>query len=302
MNMAFKKEHPYISVIIPVYNCPHGLKDTLKSVVDQNYPKDCYEILPIDNNSTDETPEIIKRYQKKFPNLVRGLSELDIQSSYAARNKGIKNANGDIFVFIDADMWVENDWLSKIAEEFQDGKPKYLGYNVEIVSEKENLVSLYNKYNGFQIKRFIEDHHFTGAGCLAASKEVFDEVGLFDHNLISGGDNEFGNRVFDAGFELDYTSKTKAYHPARDSFYSLIKKTFRIGRGVYQLKENHPDRYSYLERSVFNPRYLLPDPPHILKRVMDHDIGIKKLTFPLIKWMMRIVRHIGYVYEKGKKK
>lgn len=72
-----------ISVIIPVYNDAEGLRDTLESLVDQEFDGD-YEILPVDNNSADNTGEVIEEFERNYPKLVRGLEENEIQSSYAA--------------------------------------------------------------------------------------------------------------------------------------------------------------------------------------------------------------------------
>lgn len=294
---------PFISVIIPVYNCPEGLRDTLQSLVNQDFPKGRYEILPVDNNSTDETPDVIGEFEKKYPGLVRGLAERDIQSSYAARNKGIKNAKGEVLVFIDADMWTEEDFLKVVADSFEEREEKYVGFDVEIVVEDSNLVSEYNKLTGFQIERHMKENYYAGAGNIAVSKKIFEEVGLFDYNLISSGDSEFGKRVYGNGFKMEYRGDTKLYHPARNSLLSIIKKWFRIGRGNYQLTENHTDKFPSTERSVFNPKYLLPEHPDNFSKMVigwDELRFTKKLNFYLMKWFYRIFKHFGYVYEKSR--
>src|SRR3972149_7571598 len=96
--MPSNKNNPrkLISVVIPVYNDPGGIVVTLKSILNQNYPPDLCEILVVDNNSSDDTPEIIEEFAKKYPGRIISLKETGIQSSYAARNKAIKESKGEI--------------------------------------------------------------------------------------------------------------------------------------------------------------------------------------------------------------
>jgi len=293
------EKDPFISIIIPAYNREEGLKDTLDSAINQTYPKEHYEVLVVDNMSTDGTLEVIKKYEDTYPNLVKGLTQEKIQGVSPTRNEGIRNAEGDVFVFIDADMWAEENWLEVIAEEFKKGT-KYLGYDVEIVEEEENLFSDFNKYNGFRIEEYIKDRNYSGTGCTAVAREVIEDVGMFDIRLDFSEDKEFGNRVHENGYKIKYTENTKVYHEARDSFSSLLRKYFSIGRGHCQLANSYPNRYQELKRSIFNFIHLLPDPPDILKRSVYPKIGIKMFEFFLLKWIFKIATHIGYAYEKGR--
>ena len=83
-----------VSVVIPVYDNPSGLLDTLKSLVVQDY-KD-FEIIIVNNRSTDNTLKIAENFARKFPKTVRIVTENNIQSSYATRNKGIETSRGSI--------------------------------------------------------------------------------------------------------------------------------------------------------------------------------------------------------------
>ena len=112
-----------VSVVIPVYNDPSGLQDTLESLVAQNFPKDQYEIIVVDNGSTDKTLDVAKMHADKYPQLVKYVIEDNIQSSYAARNKGIIVAKGELISFIDADMTVREEWLIKIQSIFKRTHP-----------------------------------------------------------------------------------------------------------------------------------------------------------------------------------
>ncbi len=287
-----------ISVVIPVYNNPSGLLDTLKSLVVQDY-KD-FEIIVVDNGSTDNTLKIAEDFAKRFPETIRVVTENNIQSSYAARNKGIKVSRGSIIAFIDANMTVERDWLGKIVETFnKNTKISYLGCKVDICLKNENIFELFNKMVGFPVERYITYNNFAPTCCLMVRKTLFEKVGLFDHRLISGGDYEFGNRVFEAGYKLYYEPKIVMKHPARETLRQILKKYFRISRGQLQLFFYYPLLYSKVYKSILNPLNFFPPKPWKLFKEYEPNIVIKEnfLSFYLLCWLSKIINLIGRLYE-----
>ena len=100
-----KQENPRVSVIVPVYIDKSSISKCIKSLMKQTYKKESYEIIIVDNGSSDGTLTTIN----KFP--VRVLVEGKKRSSYVARNRGIRNANNDILAFTDADAIVDRKWL-----------------------------------------------------------------------------------------------------------------------------------------------------------------------------------------------
>src|SRR3989344_1466921 len=100
--------YPKISIVMPVYNEEDKIKSCLQSIREQNYPQDKIEIVFVDDDSTDNTLKISKKYNIK---LVRnGKHDYDIGKSI-----GIKNATGEYIMFLDADNILTNkDWIKKI--------------------------------------------------------------------------------------------------------------------------------------------------------------------------------------------
>lgn len=300
---------PTVSVIIPVYNNPDGLRDTLKSLVSQEFPPKSFEIIVVDNDSTDNTLNIAKEFAGKYPHLIQFLVEDRLQSSYAARNKGIEVSKGDILCFIDADMTVEPDYLSQIDNFFKKESVDYLGCKVNMYSIKDTLSSKYNIATGFPIKNYLENHHFVATCCLSVKKMVIDKVGSFDSRFKSSGDYEFGNRVYRAGFKLCYAPNIIMKHPALSSFKHLIRKNFRIGRGFQQISFYYPENYNKMHRNILNPIYYLPALPWNFSnsmrgtKIWDKASFGQKIKFYLISWLADgLVKQIGYVYESFRKK
>jgi len=117
-----------LSVVIPVYNDASGIAQTLDSLTAQSTKGD-YEIAVVDNNSTDQTPEVINSYDDDRITLYH---ETEIQSSYAARNTGIRNTASEILAFVDADMTVPEHWLENALDAFHSTDADYMGCNVDL--------------------------------------------------------------------------------------------------------------------------------------------------------------------------
>lgn len=299
-----KKSFTYISIVIPVYNDPYGFRDTLDSLINQDYPADSFEIVVADNGSIDETPAAIREYINRYPSLVRLAVEDKIQSSYAARNKGIESSKGSLIAFIDADMSVKNDWLTKIDQSFKEYRWDYLGCAVEISLKSRSIYEMYNKMTGFPVRKYIHEGHYAPTCCLVVRKEVFEEIGLFDSRLISSGDKEFGIRVYESKRKIHFDPTIVMSHPARSSFKSLTNKYFRIGRGNFQLITYHQDAFEELRRKYTNPLYYMPNIPWIISMQMNKNViwvrlsFIEKIKIFLIDWLLRLAKNMGYFYEK----
>src|SRR5665213_878667 len=106
-----------ISVIIPTYNRVDLLAGAIESLLNQNARNDTFEVIVVDNNSTDGTRAIVGNYVKRSPELVRYVFEPRQGVSYA-RNAGIANAAGNILAFTDDDVQVDADWAVKLRDAF----------------------------------------------------------------------------------------------------------------------------------------------------------------------------------------
>ncbi|MFW6116618.1 MAG: glycosyltransferase [bacterium] len=241
--------NPWVSVIVPVYNDPAGLRDTLVWLVAQDFPETQFEVIVADNGSTDATRELAAYFATEHPGTVRVVVEDRIRSSYAARNAGIRASSGEVLCFRDADMTVDTDWVSSVARLFVADGPDYVGFRVDIVADRNTLAALYNRMTGFPVERYIREDAFAPTCCLAVRREVIDRVGCFDHRLVSSGDKEFGNRVKGAGFHLDYEPGIVMRHPARATMSLLLRKSYRIGKGQRRLSVLHPQQTRQPSRS-----------------------------------------------------
>ncbi|WP_440769559.1 glycosyltransferase [Natronorubrum sp. DTA28] len=293
-------ECPQVSVVVPVYNDPAGLRDTLDSLTTQTYPTDAYEVLVVDNGSTDETPAVAREFADDHDRITV-LVEDEVQSSYAARNRGIEHANGEILAFVDADMIAEEEWLVDAVGAFERTDAEYVGCNVEMVPSEDgdSLAERYNLRTGFPIDHFVENLGFAPTCCLLVHRSVIDDVGSFDSRLISGGDREFGHRVRDSGRELQFAPDATIYHPTRSTADAILRKSRRVGRGVYQLRAFHPTRYDSTIPVALNPVPYLPPRPQQVRSVdgWSELSRREKAGFYLLSYARGICNGLGRLEE-----
>ncbi|MDB9516633.1 glycosyltransferase [Roseofilum reptotaenium CS-1145] len=245
MSISKDQIYPFVSVIIPVYNNSQALKKCLASLENQTYPKDCYEIIVVDNQS-EENVEIITNH---FPQVI--LSYEEKPGSYAARNRGISLAQGKIIAFTDSDCIAYETWIEKgVNELLKVTKVGLVGGKIELFFKDDDsptAIEFYDEINNYlNQKQHIEKKRFGATANVFTLKSIFDDVGVFRDDLKSGGDVEWGQRVSSKGYKLIYSEEASVKHPARSSIKELYKRTIRVVGGLYDLGTYDQDKGSHL--------------------------------------------------------
>ena len=245
MNNDKMNSIPSVSVIVPAYNAEKNIATLIESLLDLDYPKELLEILIIDNNSNDRTKEIIKQYPVKL------LEEKNIQSSYAARNCGIRNTKSEILAFIDSDCIATPQWVKEGVKKLVSESADLVGGKVEFFySEYKTSAELYDSITHMQIESDIKDRNVAKTANLFVESYLFDKIGMFPDQVKSGGDVQWTSNATRNGFSLVYAPKAVVKHPAR-SLKPLIKKRYRIGKGVAQIWISEKESLLKITYSVF---------------------------------------------------
>ena len=133
-------------------------------------------------------------------------------------------------------------------------------------------MELYDSMNFLRQEHYVEQLNFGATANLFAYRSVFDRVGLFNADLKSSGDREWGQRVYKSGYSLTYAEDVCVTHPARDEFKEMSMKICRITRGHYSTR-----KYSKMNlialRSSFNKDFR-PSKEHLMF-IMWHDNRLK---------------------------
>jgi len=235
-----RNEYPSVSVIVPVYNGEATIQELLDSLSHLEYPLERIEIIIVDNNSTDHSIDITKRYP------VTILREKYIQSSYAARNCGTEIARGDFLAFTDADCIVTSSWLSKLLDHHQDETIGIFAGEIRSYSQS-SLIERFGEMEGIlDQKRFLKYEYMPYAvtANMVVRKELFKKIGGFNASLTSGGDADFCWRLQkETSSRIEYVPDAIVFHKHRHSVRSLYQQFRKYGRGVYYLQKLHPEAY-----------------------------------------------------------
>ncbi len=226
----------FVSIIVPAYNESEHLQACITALKSQNYPKDSYEVIVVDNESTDNTAQIAKKNQVQ-------LLEKQPGNVGRMRNLGAKEARGEIVAFIDADCVVDPDWISRATE---------------LISQKENTVfggGCFLPPNPAIVERCwllgtpetMLPRELIGAS-IALQKNIFEKIGGFNENITSGEDTELSKQAQTLGFAIELTSKLSVIHLGNaKSAKEFVKR--QIWHGENYIKD--------IKKSLNDPTFIL---------------------------------------------
>jgi glycosyltransferase involved in cell wall biosynthesis len=280
---------PKVSVVIPIYNGEADLPELLNCLFSQTYPRDKVEYLLVDNNSSDRTLKILKTTTENSPITIHPLNENNIQSSYAARNTGIKAAVGEIIAFTDADCRPQPQWLKTLIQPFINSEVVIVAGEIVALPGTSLLEQFANKQETLSQKHTLE-HKFCPYGQtanLAIRRYIFQNSGLFRPYLTTGGDADICWRILKANLgKLEFVSNAIVQHRHRVTMKELASQWRRYGRSNRYLHELHgvelmPERQAQ-EYGYLLLRWLLKElPKTTIKNIIGKGSFVDLLNTPI---------------------
>jgi glycosyltransferase involved in cell wall biosynthesis len=280
-----------ITVVICTYNRARSLVKALESVVASELPSSIqWEVLVVDNNSSDETPQVAEGFRQRYPGRFRYLFEPQ-QGLSNARNAGILKARGEILAFMDDDVTVEPTWLQNLTAALLESKWAGAGGRTlpSLTCPLPRWLPIEDPYNLggalgalFDIGEKSVDLDRAPFGTnMAFRKSMFEKYGGFRSDLgrcgdsmLSNEDAEFGRRLMAAGERLRYEPSAVVYH-------EVPKERLR--------KEYFLAWYFDYGRSVIREKGRPPDIWRIPRRYLTISKTIKAVLVPrTLRWMLAL--------------
>jgi glycosyltransferase involved in cell wall biosynthesis len=216
------------SVIVPLYNVEKYVDRCISALQDQDYPKDRYEIIVVDNNSTDATRPLVRGYPRAC------LLKEPIQGAYVARNRGISTAKGDVIAFTDPDCLPCPDWLLRVAEAMGKGRTEIVLGKREYSSSSFGLSLLSDYESSLAEHVFFSDLgeiYFGYTNNMAVRASLFEKLGRFMPQK-RGADTVFMQKAVDE-FGCDivaFCPDMRVSHLEIGGVSDFYKKQFVYGR------------------------------------------------------------------------
>ncbi|MGB8658701.1 MAG: glycosyltransferase [Candidatus Zixiibacteriota bacterium] len=254
---------PEVSVVIPTYNSAHFLGEALQSVFDQTF-KD-YELIVVDDGSTDETKQIVAEYGDKIKYIFQENS-----GPASAKNNGIRNSVGKYIAFLDADdLWLPTK-LEKQVKTFQQSPELAMIFTEHSVFNDRGIyLALIGKRKRLikgDIARNIFLHNGVATPTVIVRKEIFNKIGLFEEDLCMAEDDNMWVRIA-VNFKVELIDEP------------LVKIRF------------HPERTTAAKKKLFG--YVQSN----IRLLTSRYVGVKERIEDVIpRKLSQVQFDLGYVY------
>ena len=234
------------TVVIVTLNDKERLLKCINSIIENDYPKDKYEILVVDGGSKDGTIEALEEMK------IRYIIDEGGNISHG-RNKGLINAKNDYLLFTDSDCIVPKDWINLMntrANNFDNtniigiGGPNYSPANTTIYEKSISILqkSFFGSGGSPQSYKFAKPQKVISlANCniMYHKDELLDKKYLYDESFNVGEDLELNYRLKKDGYEFLYDPEIFVFHHHRSSFRSFFKQMYNYGSAIGRVNSKH---------------------------------------------------------------
>ena len=238
-------EWPSASVVVCAYQAQDTIEECLWSLTNLDYPN--YEVLVVDDGSTDATTNIARR----FP--VRLLSRERLGLS-GARNVGLEHAEGEIVAYIDADAQADPDWLTYLVLALEARGTAGVGGPNPAPPDDPSVAQCVARAPGGPIHVLLDDEraeHVPGCN-MAFWRERLLEIGGFDPIYRAAGDDvDVCWKLLDRGYDIRFHASALVWHRRRDSVKAFWRQQLGYGKAEALVERNHPDKFNSLGQATW---------------------------------------------------
>ena len=261
-----------ISVVIPAYNAGKTIQECIESTLNNDYNN--FEVIVVDDRSTDDTKEIIGRINDD--RLRFFANETNCGASFT-RNYGIKKSEGEIVLLLDADAYVKGDWIRKHAKLHEEISADIIGGGIIGIYD-----TIYGKCDGlsswwmcmpYSKDYYVRKYHIP-TNNMSVKRSVFEKIGYFNEDLETGEDVEFCFKALRNELRIYFKSDLVTYHYDRNDLRGFLEHQERWGRHTIKIRKGSNMDFSYLLPSSY-----------LMAHIYILPLAILYTAFTIMKWV-----------------
>jgi len=294
-----------VSIVIPSYNSQEFIVDTVKSAYNQDYPN--FEVICVDNNSTDKTWALLNELKEQFPQLI--LSKETKQNACAARNKGMSLSSGEWLQFLDSDDLLMPSKISNqmnVIDSLEEEVPFLVGTYIRrdlVKNVEQEIKAIYDPWKGIIYNRLGQ----TTTNLF--SRKALEEVGGWNDDLKSSQEYDLMFRLLRRNDTIARCEKADTIVQAREGSINTTnvlgnqhRYLHLMARIMDYLSTSRKEIYDTIEETFFQKMYVrirlsaingFPDYAYFYEKIMPKDVVPEDNKFTP-KWFTRMSRVVGY--------
>jgi cellulose synthase/poly-beta-1,6-N-acetylglucosamine synthase-like glycosyltransferase len=244
-------------VIVPAYNAAADLERCLRALAGQLAPPDSFEVIVVDDGSTDDTPRIAESFAKRGGGPAFRLVRSPHAGPAAARNRGARAARGEVLLFTDADCEPTLDWIVEIVRPLSND-PGVAAAKGVYRTRQSGLIALFTQLEleeKYAALRSPDSIDFVDIYSAAFRRDAFWSSGGFDPSFpaASNEDTLLSFNLASRGYRLVFAERAVVYHRHADSLRRYLLRKVRHGFYRTRVYRRHPGKIrgdSYTPRST----------------------------------------------------
>jgi glycosyltransferase involved in cell wall biosynthesis len=299
--MYRSNDRPFVSVVIPAYNEGNRIDMCLTALLAQDYSDAGVEIIVVNNQSSDDTAVRAESYP------VTVIHESGMGPA-CARNAGIHAARGDIIAFVDADCVPSDSWLRELLAGIEDPDIGcFVGEILPLRPARMLAQYIHDRRLICQMRSLMQVPPVAATGNIAYRKTVFETLGLFDTDFMTGEDNDlFWRLVKSDRFRIRYNPLAIVAHAHPSRLPLFARRCFREGIGLARFRWKHREDFPrrFTSRAFVRAAFLrtlaglVLYPYRVLNGVRKHNYSLPKaVAYPLLDKIVSLNRLAGQWHE-----
>ena len=250
-----ERKWPSVTVVVAFYNAARTLTDCLQSLLDLNYPD--YEVVVVNDGSTDCSAEIVARYPFRIVTHERNLG------ISAGRNTGLRAATGEIVAYIDADARADRDWLTYLAATYLEQPVAGVGGPNPVPPDDAWVAQCVFRAPGGPTQVMLDDctaEHIPGCN-MSFLKSALEDVGGFDEQFNTAADDvDICWRLIERGHRIGFNASAVVWHHRRPSVRAYWRQQVGYGVSEAKLERKFPTRFNSWGHTFWGGRIYAPYP------------------------------------------